>query len=297
MWLRFEITGPEGPPRAEERILRESLVLGRSPSSDVVLDDRRVSGRHLLLTRAGAEVLAEDQASVNGTRLKRGSRATGLAPGAPLALADGDVLTLGRLTVRVWIGSRAPAEVSPPTDEIPLVDVELLAGSLIDELPTPVPAPPVLDEAALEDQRRALRGHLAAQEVEQRLAEDTELKALHAQLEEWQGRERAALATAAESRRRAEGLVAEVVDGRQAVVRLEAELRATESAAETAEERGRRLAQRLRQVEDERREAEARCDELGVELPPLRARWQQLMDRQAEDAARIASRRRPPGVS
>ncbi|MEZ4470184.1 MAG: hypothetical protein R3F60_05140 [bacterium] len=62
-----------------------------------------------------------------------------------------------------------------------------------------------------------------------------------------------------------------MVDSRQAVLRLEAELRALEAAAATAEERARRLTQRLRQAVGGRAEAEGPPRRAGPPSCPLQA--------------------------
>lgn len=67
--------------------LDRDLTIGRDPSCDIVLADRRVSRRHLAVS-GGAEIRFEDLGSSNGTYLN-GVRVTdGL-------LACGDVLVLG----------------------------------------------------------------------------------------------------------------------------------------------------------------------------------------------------------
>lgn len=47
------------------------VTIGRSPSSDVFLDDVTVSRRHALLTRREGGFVVEDQGSLNGTFVNR----------------------------------------------------------------------------------------------------------------------------------------------------------------------------------------------------------------------------------
>ena len=76
------------------RPVPQSLVVGRregpAQGPGLWLDDKRVSTRHLELTRKGDAVLAVDLGSSNGTLLNGGPLT------APTALEDGDVLEVGR---------------------------------------------------------------------------------------------------------------------------------------------------------------------------------------------------------
>jgi pSer/pThr/pTyr-binding forkhead associated (FHA) protein len=71
----------------------EVTRVGRSIVADVRLEDPTVSRRHALLVRSGDEVVVLDDRSRNGVFVN-GERVTE----APLA--DGDVLTLGRVRLR-----------------------------------------------------------------------------------------------------------------------------------------------------------------------------------------------------
>jgi hypothetical protein len=72
-----------------------SVVIGRSPGSDIVIGDDFVSGRHARVTPRGAEALLEDLGSTNGTVLngKRLSSSQWLRPG--------DVIDLGPVRIKV----------------------------------------------------------------------------------------------------------------------------------------------------------------------------------------------------
>jgi DNA-binding winged helix-turn-helix (wHTH) protein len=75
-----------------------SNVIGRDPECEIWLDARGVSRRHARITVSGTTAIVEDLSSTNGTFVGR-KKVT-----APLALADGDVITLGAETVtfRAW---------------------------------------------------------------------------------------------------------------------------------------------------------------------------------------------------
>lgn len=69
-------------------------VLGRDSGCDIRLDDPYVSGRHAMLSRSGADVVLEDLGSANGTLVNDHP------VHAPRTLYDGDVLTLGSVSIR-----------------------------------------------------------------------------------------------------------------------------------------------------------------------------------------------------
>ncbi len=92
----------------KEVVLGEKdLIIGRGDKNcDVSLDDTSISRRHLLLRRGQREsFIAEDLGSRNGTLLN-GKRIR------CVALASGDVLTLGRFRLRYI--SETPVEDSAP---------------------------------------------------------------------------------------------------------------------------------------------------------------------------------------
>jgi pSer/pThr/pTyr-binding forkhead associated (FHA) protein len=80
-----------GGGRAGEHfpLQQESVTVGRSPDSDIFLDDVTVSRRHALLKQAKDGFLIEDQGSLNGTFLNR--RRIESAP-----LEDGDEVQIGK---------------------------------------------------------------------------------------------------------------------------------------------------------------------------------------------------------
>ncbi|WP_434741470.1 FHA domain-containing protein [Micromonospora sp. SH-82] len=91
------LTVAAGPMRgASFRIRADPLVIGRAPSSDVVVDDPHLSRRHAAVRRTGAETSLVDLGSTNGTWLNDRRIAD------VEQLADGDVIRLGRTELRYF---------------------------------------------------------------------------------------------------------------------------------------------------------------------------------------------------
>jgi len=88
LWLR----PPDGPP-AKLGKDRPSLVIGRDPSSDVVVYDPSLSRNHARLFLEAGRAMLEDLGSRNGTRVN------GEPLAGPRAVAPGDDLVLGRVSL------------------------------------------------------------------------------------------------------------------------------------------------------------------------------------------------------
>lgn len=71
------------------------VVVGRSPSSDVVVDEPFVSATHARFTLQGPALVLEDLRSTNGTLVN------GHAIGQPVTLRDGDEIQIGDTIMRV----------------------------------------------------------------------------------------------------------------------------------------------------------------------------------------------------
>ena len=67
--------------------------IGRSPASDIVLDDASVSRRHALVARRGERTVILDDRSLNGVQVN------GVRVGEA-ELHDGDTVAVGRVTLR-----------------------------------------------------------------------------------------------------------------------------------------------------------------------------------------------------
>lgn len=76
---------------------RNSTTIGRSPQSDIFLDDVTVSRRHAEIHREGGRFYVQDVGSLNGTyvNLKRVDRAE---------LANRDELQIGRFKLAFYVG-------------------------------------------------------------------------------------------------------------------------------------------------------------------------------------------------
>ena len=71
------------------------VVIGRSPSSDVVVDEPFVSATHARLTLQGPALVLEDLGSTNGTMVN-GEELKSVAP-----LRSDDVVIIGRTTLKI----------------------------------------------------------------------------------------------------------------------------------------------------------------------------------------------------
>jgi pSer/pThr/pTyr-binding forkhead associated (FHA) protein len=97
--------------------LGSSNLLGRAADNAICLDDPLVSAHHARISFAGGQWLLEDLGSRNGTRVND------LMVESPIALAAGDVLTLGGITLSFEAGPAqdggraAPASAGSDGDE------------------------------------------------------------------------------------------------------------------------------------------------------------------------------------
>ncbi|SBT46648.1 FHA domain-containing protein [Micromonospora auratinigra] len=107
------------------RVGRESQVIGRAPTADLVLADPHLSRRHATVRLTAEGVCLTDLGSTNGTWLND-QRITG-----SVQLADGDLVRLGRTELRffdpgvartdpVGLHFGAPRRDSRPTLPLPV---------------------------------------------------------------------------------------------------------------------------------------------------------------------------------
>src|ERR1044072_1629524 len=103
--LRIHVVPPQGQP-FDHLFHGESLVIGRSSTSDLPLPDRFLSRHHARIFRDGERYLVEDLGSRNGTLLN------GEAVMVPSPITTGDVIRISGSTLAVHLdGAEAGAEV------------------------------------------------------------------------------------------------------------------------------------------------------------------------------------------
>jgi pSer/pThr/pTyr-binding forkhead associated (FHA) protein len=87
----FVLTMKEGPmPGQRFEVKGQSVVLGRDPASNIVIDDNEVSRRHARLIVQGSGFAIEDLGSTNGTFVddQRIRTVAPLSPGASIRLGE-----------------------------------------------------------------------------------------------------------------------------------------------------------------------------------------------------------------
>ncbi len=82
------LVAQEGPLKGQRWQLRQTIVLGRESTCDVVVADRQISRFHARLTPTPEGVILEDLGSKNGTNHN------GTPLSAPVVLQDGDLLSV-----------------------------------------------------------------------------------------------------------------------------------------------------------------------------------------------------------
>ncbi len=101
---------PLGAGRTAIFSLTSSNLLGRTADNAIRLEDPLISAHHARLSYAGGQWLVEDLGSRNGTLVND------LRVESPIALAPGDVLKLGGLSLRFEAG---PAPSTPVDSDAP----------------------------------------------------------------------------------------------------------------------------------------------------------------------------------
>jgi pSer/pThr/pTyr-binding forkhead associated (FHA) protein len=112
----------DGPPTGRFD-LGEVCVLGREPPADLVVQDVKLSRRHLRLTRHPEGYLLEDLGSSNGTFV------AGQPLQQPMLLRSGAEFAAGETTYRLVAppkGARAPQPAAPPVAVQPVVSPKVV---------------------------------------------------------------------------------------------------------------------------------------------------------------------------
>ena len=113
--LRLIVEGPQAGDGEPRSLPHPFAVIGRDPRADVILDDPRVSRRHVYIQAVAGQVFWVDLESRTGTCDQAGTRKSGW-------LAGGGLLEIGPFVIRrvagdAWTGSPGPRE---PGRESPL---------------------------------------------------------------------------------------------------------------------------------------------------------------------------------
>jgi hypothetical protein len=105
----FRLVMNQGAQPGQTFVLSQDLIiLGRDPSSSIVIDAMEVSRQHARLTRYGGQIVIEDLRSANGTFVN------GLQLTEPRPLANGDVISLGGVVTFTFYHPSIPAPYQPP---------------------------------------------------------------------------------------------------------------------------------------------------------------------------------------
>ena len=85
---------------------KDVIVIGRSPSCDIVINDRQISRQHLIIRKTGAGYVLEDLDSKNGTYIN------GSAVQGSVGLQDGDVVQIALARKFIFLGTEATIPLS-----------------------------------------------------------------------------------------------------------------------------------------------------------------------------------------
>ena len=107
---RLHITSPAGLERTV--VLAGTTTIGRDDENDVVLGEATLSRCHVVLLAGPQGIVLIDLDSTNGTLVN----GTLVPPDTPVALADGDLIALGRILARYNEGTEPLLETNGDTD-------------------------------------------------------------------------------------------------------------------------------------------------------------------------------------
>lgn len=93
----WKLSVEKGPKelRGVSIVVHGPVIVGRSPSADIVIGAGYVSARHARFSLMGQNLFVEDLGSTNGTAVNN------QYIDAPTALRDNDVVTIGDVSIRV----------------------------------------------------------------------------------------------------------------------------------------------------------------------------------------------------
>jgi len=165
--LRLQVSPSQGTP-FEVPVDRDEMVIGRSMSSDVAINDRFLSRHHARLRRAGEVWFIEDLGSRNGTFVN------GVRADAPSTVRPGDIITMSASVIRVF-EEDAPRPPGRPSDHLAEPSLLRPASELL-SMSTALPSA-VEDPTGASVRRQAERLRIL-NEVHQALAESISLDEL-----------------------------------------------------------------------------------------------------------------------
>lgn len=90
----------DGLVLSEVMLDRERVRIGRKPCNEIQIDDLAISGEHARVTTILGDAFLEDLDSTNGTCVNG-------KPVSRCALADGDVVELGKYRLKFFLGAHA----------------------------------------------------------------------------------------------------------------------------------------------------------------------------------------------
>lgn len=125
--IRFEVSQPPHPPRMETHG-KMRLTIGRSPRSDLVIDDRFTSRLHAELKAIGDLVWVVDLGSANGTRVN-GKRIE-----VPVSLGPGDHIQIGQVDIRLLSPQGESTEVTETHHQTQILNSDQKAGPGLDRV-------------------------------------------------------------------------------------------------------------------------------------------------------------------
>ena len=93
----WNLSVEKGPKelRGVSIVVRGPVIVGRSPSADIVIGAGYVSARHARFSLMGQNLFVEDLGSTNGTAVN------GQPISDPVALNDNDIVNVGDVSIRV----------------------------------------------------------------------------------------------------------------------------------------------------------------------------------------------------
>ncbi len=126
-WLRLHALAGSREGQCKELLEDESIVIGREPNSDLVLNDRGVSRQHGRIEFVKSQWRIEDLGSTNGLQLLRAASGQRLdLKSTSMHLEHGDEIVVGEARLRIELPVCTNAETDLLVPQQPVVETELL---------------------------------------------------------------------------------------------------------------------------------------------------------------------------